>query len=175
MGLEHIPQERIYRGFELEQACLGHKIDWEKIFAKNKVSPETLGYEQCEKIIRELYPDDPTMPKKKWGKDLYNFVADKLRLDMENPEGLYFYSSLGSPLDKMGVDCFFVYTNPQTKKEATFTIDLTANPKKDEYRADLVMGEMPDHRANPDEYSLELEKIADQIAENLKTKTAPIH
>lgn len=167
------PQEYRYRGFELEESCLGHKINWDEILEKNKISSENLTCRQWEKIIQECYPDNPIMPKKKWGRDLYNFVADKLELDIENPEGLYFYNSLGSPLDKMGVDCFFVFKNPQTKREGTFTIDLTANPEKEKYRADLVVGEIPDHRVKPEEYSLELEKIADQAAEKLKTETEP--
>jgi hypothetical protein len=168
------PQEYRYRGFELEEACLGHKIDWSTILRKNNISTENLTTRKdWERIIQELYPDDPTMPKQKWGKDLYNFVADKLNLDLEEPQGLCFYNSLGSVLDKMGIDCFFTYKNQKTGKDAIFTIDLTTNPQKEQYKADLVVGEIPDHHKNPEDYALELEKIADQIADKLKTDTEP--
>jgi hypothetical protein len=166
-----LEKEYQYRGFELEQAYLGHKINWQEILKKNNIPADQLTREQWEKIIQKLYPDDPLLPKKKWGRDLYNWVADKLKLDIENPEGLYFYNSLGTGLDRMGVDCFFVFKNPWTGKQANFTIDLTLNPKKDKYKADIIVGEMPDHRTNSEDYNLEMEKLADVIAERLKTDT----
>ena len=170
MRMEY-PKEYKYRGFELEEACLGHKINWEEILKKKNIPSENLTRKQWEKFIRELYPDDPLLPKKKWGRDLYNWVADKLRLDIENPEGLYFYSSLGTDLDKMGVDCFFIFKNPKTGRETIFTIDLTTNPQKEEYKADAIVSAMPDHRTNPEDYNLEMEKLADIIAEKLEAET----
>ncbi len=184
MGMER-PQERIYRGFEFEEACLGHKIDWDSVLHQNKISPEKLNLREWTEIIKKLYPEDPIMPKQKWGRDLYDFVADKLELDIENPEGLMFFNSLGTPLDrKRDTDCFFVFKNPKTKKEALFTIDLTSDPREltpgvthqdSLNQADLVIGEMPDYHKYPEAYILEMEKIADKISEKLKDKTETVH
>ena len=171
--------ERQFRGFELEEECIGHKIDWSEILKQKRIPEEGLSRKQWERIIQELYPLDPQSPKKKWSKDLFDFVADKLNLDIEEPEGLYFYNALGSGLDRKGADCFFVFKNPNTKKEAVFKIDITANPKKDEpdapWRADLIINRTPDYRSNPEDYVQEMDKIAAKIAERLKEKTELIH
>ena len=177
MRMEYGP-EHIHRGFELEEHLIGHKIDWPSILKQNKISPETLRYRDWQKIIQELYPENPTMPKQKWGKDLYNFVAEKLGLDIENTEDLKFFNSLGTPMDRNGIDCFFTFKNPQTGKEAMFTIDVTANPKKDEWKANLVIGEMPNYRESPEEkekYIEEMEKASGRIAEKLRDDTEFIH
>jgi hypothetical protein len=162
-----------YRGMEEEESLLGHKLDWKNLLETNKISCEKRPFVTWQKIIQNIYPEDPTMPKKKWSKDLYNFVAEKLGLDIDDMENLKFYRTLGTDLDRMGVDCFFVFNNPITKKEADFTIDLTINPQKDEAKANMVINAsgIPDYRINIEEYIAKMEEIAGQIAETLKEKT----
>lgn len=169
------PQEYRYRGFEAEEQFLGHKLNWENILEENKISPGRRTRGEWQKILQNIYPENPTIPNKKWGKDLYNFVAEKLELDIDDVESLKFYNSLGTDIDRMGVDCFFVFKNPQTGKESVFNIDLTTNPQKDEAKSNLVINvhEIPDYHKNLEEYVIETQKIADTIAEHLKHETAP--
>jgi len=172
------PQEYRYRGFELEEACLGHKIDWKNRLENEGVSEEDLSHKKLFEIYEKLYPFNPQIPQKKWGKDLFNLVADKLNLDIENPEELKFINVLGTRLDRKGADCFFSFKNPKTGKIDYCTIDITANPKKDAGKADVLVGENDitlDYQNNPEEYMEKLEIMAEKIAHLLKEKTELIH
>ena len=167
------PQEYRYRGFEAEEELLGHKLDWENILQENKIPHEKHTRREWQEILEQVYPEDPLMPTKKWGKDLYNFVAEKLGIDIDDAESLKFYKTLGTDLDRMGIDCFFTFKNPKNQRETSFTIDLTTKPKKDEYKANAVIqaNEVPDYRKNLEKYIDHMEKLAELIAEELKNKT----
>jgi len=179
MRLEgYYPREYLYKGFELEQACLGHKIDWENILKKEGISEEKLSHEGLFRAYEKFYPLNLQIPQKKWGKDLFNLVADKLGLDVENPEELKFINVLGTRLDRKGIDCFFLFKNPKTEKEKPCTVDITSHPKKDEWKADLIINEddiMLDWKKNPEQYIEKLDEIAEKIADGLKNKTELIH
>jgi len=172
MHMEY-PQEYKYQGFEAEEQLLGHKLPWEKILKENNISPDRRTRKEWQQILQHIYPENPIVPNKKWGKDLYDFTADKLELDIDDIESLKFYNSLGTDVDRMGVDCFFVFKNPQTGKEAVFNIDLTTNLQKDEAKSDLIIHaqQIPDYNKNENGYIAEMKKIAELIAKDLKSKT----
>jgi hypothetical protein len=179
MRLErHYFKEYQYKGFELEQACVGNEIGWKEIFKKQGISEEKLTHEGLFKAYEKFYPLDPQIPQKKWGKDLFNLVADKLELDIEDPEELKFINVLGTRLDRKGIDCFFLFKNPKTEKEKPCTIDITSHPKKDEWKADLIINKddiMLDWKKDFEQYMEKLDEIADKIANGLKDKTELIH
>jgi hypothetical protein len=178
MRLEYRPEKYQHKGFELEQACIGDEIKWKDIFKKQDISEEELTHEGLFEAYEKFYPHNPQIPQKKWGKDLFNLVADKLKLDIENPEELKFINVLGTRLDRKGVDCFFLFKNPRTKKEKPCTIDITAHPKKHEWKADLVINQddiMLDWRKDPEEYMEKLDKIAEEITYKLRNKTELVH
>lgn len=178
MGIEarklFIRKKQEFMGRELEEHYLGHPVDWGSVLSKQNMKLENLTFRQWIDVFKKYYPLDPKMPEKKWGKDLFNFVAEELRIDPENPQELDFFNSLDSKLDKAGIDCFFLFKNPKTKKESIFTIDLTAEPKKDEWKADKVLHEFPDWRSKEDEYIEKMKETAKQIAERLIEKSGPI-
>jgi hypothetical protein len=176
MRAEHL-QEHVFKGLEEEQALLGHKLDWENLLKKNEIPHQRKPFREWIQIVQDIYPENPIVPQRKWGKDLYNFVADKLELDIDDIESLKFYKTLGTDLDKMGVDCFFIFKNPETGKEAIFTIDITVNPQKDEAKSDMTIktDEIPDHRKDEENYIQEMQQLADHIAEALKSKTELTH
>lgn len=159
-----------FAGMELEEHYLGHPINWEPIYAKRglKEKGKELNLKQWVELFKEEYPLNPQTPEKKWGKDIFDFTAQELDLDVEEPEGLSFYSARGSGLDFRGIDCFFVFKNPKTKKEGLFTIDLSKEEKKDEWKADKVLHEFPDWRSKQNEYIEKMEETAKEIAEVLK-------
>lgn len=171
-----IEQHKEYiSGFEAEEALLGQKLDWEKILQKHEITAEKRPFQAWQQILENVYPENPFMPAKKWGKDLYDAVAKKLEIDVDTDDtkNLRFYKTLGTDLDRMGIDCFFTLTNPQTKRETSFTIDLTTRPQKDEYKADITVqaNEIPNHRTNETEYIKYMENLAEIIAKELKNKT----
>lgn len=172
--MEH-PQEYRYRGFEAEEELLGHKLDWDAIKEKNKIPPGKRSSREWREILQNVYPENPIVPSKKWGKDLYNFVAERLELNIDDTESLKFYKSTGTDLDRMGTDCYFVFKNPKTGREAIFTIDVTAKSKeqKDEYKANVIVHaeEIPDHHKNLEAYIQKMQELADYVAETLKNKT----
>lgn len=162
-------------GNEAEEAFLGHKLDWENILQKNNITSEKRPFQAWQQILEQVYPENPLIPTKKWGKDLYYAVAEKLKIDVDtdDTENLKFYKTLGTDLDRMGIDCFFTFRNPQTQRKTSFTIDLTTNPKKDEYKADITVqaNEVPDYRQDEGKYVDYMEKLAELIARDLKNKT----
>jgi len=169
-----------FAGFGLEEHYLGPKINWDSIYAKHglREKGKELNLKQWVELFKKAYPLDPQSPKKKWSKDIFDFTAKELGLDIEEPEGLSFYNATGSGLDFRGIDCFFVFKNPKTKKEAFVTIDLTKEEKKDEWKADFVLHEFPDYRPESgqyDQYIEEMEKRTEEIAEKLKNKTEIVH
>lgn len=169
------PPEYKYQGFEAEEELLGHKLDWDDILQKKQITREKRTLRAWQQILEQVYPENPLIPSKKWGKDLYYSVAEKLGIDVDTDEteNLRFYKTLGTDLDRMGIDCFFTFRNPQTKQETSFTIDLTTHPNKDDYKADTIVqaDEIPDYRQDEKKYIDYMEKLAEVIAKELKNKT----
>lgn len=169
-------RKREFAGIELEGHYLGPKINWDPIYAKHRLHEKgkELNLKQWVELFKKAYPLDPQSPEEKWGKDIFDFTAKELGLDIEEPKGLSFYNATGSGLDYRGIDCFFIFKNPKTKKEAFITIDITDNPQKDEWKADKILHAFPDWRSKEDEYIKEMEEAAEEIAKGLKNKTEPI-
>ncbi len=103
-------------------------------------------------------------------------VAKHLGLDIQNPkdQGLYFYNTLDTGLDYKGIDGLFIFNDPKTKQEKRLTIDLTENPKKDEWKADYIINKIP-FRENlgREKYEEKMDELAIEIAEKLIEKTGP--
>lgn len=124
--------ERYKKGTEFEDHCLGPGPKVDDLLVKDDLDPTQLSYKDLRKEFVSHYPLNPEIPQKKWGKDLYDLVAERLGLDPENPTGLKFYNCLGTNLDKRGTDCFFLFRNSSNGHEAYFELDITTNDKKDE-------------------------------------------
>lgn len=169
--------EKHNEGFETENHFLGNGPKIDDLLIKENIDPTQLSHRALREKIVEYYPLNRELPQKKWSKDLYNLVADKLDLDLENPRGLAFYNCLGTNLDRRGTDCFFVFKNPQNGREAYFEIDITANDKKDAWKSDLVVNinNFPDPHKDENAYISDLGKIAEIIAEKLLHDTETIH
>lgn len=169
--------EKNYSGFEAENAFLGNGPKIDDLLLKENTDPSKLSRTELREKIIQFYPLRPEMPEKKWGRDLYNLIAEELKLDPENPTGLAFYNCLGTNLDRRGVDCFFVFKNFQTRRKAYFDIDITTNDKKDRWKSDLVINvnDFPDHHKDEQMYLSELKSYAKMIAEKLLFDTQTIH
>lgn len=190
MRLEgYYPKEYRYQGFESEEECIG-QINWPNILKNINLPKEKLTKKQWIKIIKENYPLNPLLPKKKWSKDLVNFLEEKLELK-EDREVLEFYNTLGSPLDKMGVDCLLSFKNLKTKEKIDFAIDITRSKSKEDWeidkekpsewgakkpKADFVIDikKFPDHHSNPQGYIQTMDEVSEEIAATMKEKIGPI-
>lgn len=86
--------------------------------------------------------------------DLRVAVEDALGITDED-EALKFYSAVGTVIDhKFGVDAFFELKDPKTGAYARVTLDATLNKQKQSegWKADVIIGEMPDAGQEADEY-----------------------
>lgn len=93
--------------------------------------------------IIKHYKGDPTRPQAPLARDLYVMLGDELIKEgiIQHPKQLSFYSTLYTPLDRMGKDGVFVITTP-TGERLTATIDVTL--KEEEWQkyaeeADVVL------------------------------------
>ena len=89
-------------------------------------------YRDSVKYVKEHQEWDPTDPSTDKANDLHALVA--IDLDLEDFDELKLYNALDTPMDYFhGVDCFFEFEGE------IVTIDLTVNPSKITYKADLVL------------------------------------
>lgn len=112
-----------YTGRLFEEEILGEiHVSWDGYMTYNR----SLEYA---KEHQEWDPSDPETPK---ANDLHALVA--IALNLEDWSNLKFYNAVDTPMDYFhGVDCFFEFDGE------IVTIDLTVNPHKREYKADLIV------------------------------------
>lgn len=108
-------------------------------------------------LVRQNQPWDPTDPSTRAGEDLHCQVA--LALGLEDFVELSFLSALGTPLDLFhGVDAVFEW------RGVVVTVDLTTNPHKDSYKADLIL--------HPEDENDDWQEAGAKIARLLQIKGA---
>jgi len=91
-----------------------------------------LPYTRAMAVAREHPAWDPTDPDPRQANDLHAWVCEGL--GVEDYSQVCFYSALGTPLDRFhGVDCWFEVGG------RVVTIDLTTDPSKERYKADVVL------------------------------------
>lgn len=94
-------------------------------------SKDYLPYQKALTLVKESQSWDPTDPPTRALNDLHYLLAEVLEVELGEVK---VYSAVGSPLDYFhGVDLFLEFG------EVTITVDLTANPKKIEHRADFII------------------------------------
>lgn len=124
-----------------------------------------VSYHKSMVMVKEFQPWDPTDPSSPAANDLHTLVVEALGI--EDYSAVKLYTAVSSPLDVFhGIDCFVEWEG------IVVTIDLTANCKKDSYKADLVIHEdnvyTEDGRVN----QLQLQRIGQEIARLLRCRVA---
>lgn len=102
--------------------------------------------------------------------DLRQAVEDALGMT-DAEEDLKFYSAVGTVIDhKFGVDAFFELKDPKTGAYARVTLDATLNKEKQKegWKADVIVGELPDAGQETDAYLEEIDDIGGRIASMLQ-------
>ncbi|MEK9175578.1 MAG: hypothetical protein AAB795_03235 [Patescibacteria group bacterium] len=118
-------------------------------------------------FVREVQIQDPMNPQRKFMRDLRDAVIRKLSLDQKDiVKNLGIYSAIRTPLDFYhGVDAFIeLRTNDGELK--IVTMDATLNKEKldtERIKANVLIGEVPEHIDHPQEYKDFIDRIADQI------------
>lgn len=116
-------------------------------------------------IVRQIQRHDPTNPDKKFLKDIREKIAGRFQL--EDPNSLKIYCSIGTTLDRMGVD-FFIDLELGNGKKITVTADITKNPSKDAHKADAILliprdGLDPDMPEDKEIYEEKIEEYAQEL------------
>lgn len=112
-----------YTGKLLEQEIL--------LQTKAKWDGEYVSFQRSMEMVKESQSWDPTDPSSVAGNDLHALIVEELEEDYSSVK---LFSALESPLDFFhGVDAFVEWRN------AVVTIDITANPCKDSYKADIIL------------------------------------
>lgn len=104
--------------------------------------------------------------------DLRQEVEDALGFEDVNDE-LKFYSAVGTVIDhKLGVDAFFELKDSESGAFARVTLDATLNKQKQQegWKADVIVGELPDAGQEQDEYFSEIGSIGKRISGMLKER-----
>lgn len=115
---------------------------------------------------------DPFNPKRFFPKSLRDGIKQDESLNITSEDQLAFYTAVNSPLDRYhGVDAFFEYKTDG--KYITVTLDVTTNPNKDSYKADVILA-IPSEGLDPSDpdYQTTISHYVEQIKSQLLTKLA---
>ena len=125
----HVPA---FTGDDVErQVRVRSHLDVPKKFSKRWVRTFKEGVIYVRSIQEHLGDWKPKQPKTVLAYSFFEGVARNLSRHDRRRLGLY--NSVGTPLDRMGVDCFI------QKGDIIVSIDLTVNPRKRSSGADLVL------------------------------------
>src|SRR3989344_3208670 len=123
-------------------------------------------------IVREAQRENPRRPQRRFMRDLYNTLSQKLNITSQRGATLDIYSAVGSPLDHLhGVDAVVEFS-PSKEEHETICVTLDASLRHQEkkedkaYKADVLVP-LLDPEENPREYQEALDSIASQITERL--------
>lgn len=159
-----------YTGKIAESEVLGETTSEQKE-KEQGFNGEYITFEQAVDLVKDnkYQPfKDPTNPHEKpFPHDVHATLIEKLSLD--NYEQLRFYTAVGSYLDKKhGIDAFFEL-DLGDGKSVRATLDMTQNPNKHDYKADVVFQWPNDgiDRKNPEDRVIWMDKVND-VSKELK-------
>ncbi len=123
-------------------------------------------------LFKKHYEDDPTDPKGIHAKELRGAMLDALELNDGEFDSLKLYSTVGTPLDYMGFDAFVEFEDPESHTSARATIDVTLRKEKvsEGWKADVIIGELPDAGQEEDEYLQAIDAYAARTAQVLQRR-----
>ena len=136
--------------------------------------------EDIYRLVSEYQEDEQGRPvMEQFAIDLADEVRDALGLREGEADSVRFYTSVKSPIDaKLGVDGWFEFADPDTKRTVRVTLDTTLNPRKlaeNEPKADIYIGELPDAVQEEDQYFRAVELIGHDIAVRLQNRITEAH
>lgn len=123
-------------------------------------------------LAKKHQPTDSSNPRKDFFRELLFAVQEKLGVDPDqNPDALHAYTAVGSVLDKKhSVDAFMTYDDKG--REVIVTLDATRRPEKlkEGWKADVMVGDIPEVDDDSGAYMDRIDEIAGDIAKKLLTE-----
>ena len=126
-------------------------------------------------IIRKYSNQDPINPTQPFAKELRLAVMDELSFETDQEMNrLKFYTAVGTSADVFhGIDGWFEYVDDDGVR-VIVTIDVTKNPKKDEWKADVIIPEVADPEEDETKFLEETERYAKEIVKQFEVKMSMI-
>jgi len=156
-----------YTGHQMEEELFG-STERETLEREKKY----LSFNRALQLARELQPFDPTDPDPRFASDLHATVADKLGLSVEQYHKLRFYTAIGTELDFFhGRDAWLEFDSGSGKQITT--LDVTINPNKDEYKADIIFLMPPgglDPKMDRKEWLEKIEEVSTAVTSHLQSQ-----
>ncbi|HVY36017.1 MAG TPA: hypothetical protein VG982_01955 [Candidatus Paceibacterota bacterium] len=130
-------------------------------------------YKTALQYVKNHQYGDPEKPHRFFPKSLIGKIKENKELFSGNgEEKIAFYTAIDSILDlKHGVDAFFEYRKNAKEPVVRVTFDVTTNPSKDQYKAEVILL-IPSEGLDPSDTDYE-DRIGDyshQIISELLTK-----
>lgn len=89
--------------------------------------------------VKKVQYGSPENPKRFLPRDIKQEIEKLLKQDISSDFKVYFYTAVGSHLDRWhGIDAFFEIIE-ENKNSVIVTLDVTSNPNKDSYKADVII------------------------------------
>jgi hypothetical protein len=123
-------------------------------------------------LYKKYFLDDPTNPPKEHAQNLRIAVIDALGLQPEEYDRVTLYSTVDNNVidHGFGTDAFIEFKDPKTGKVRRVTIDLSLR-EKEQLKADVLIGEMPDAVQEEDAYLEAIEEAGHKIAMRLQPRS----
>lgn len=125
----------------VEQELLGSiKREQQTTFNRlHEVETEYMGYQPSLEYVKNHQRGDPYNPKRFFPRSIMEELRASPELSIEDENQLGYYTAVGSAFDLYhGIDAFFEY-KAHSGQVVRITIDVTTNPNKDRYKADVVL------------------------------------
>ncbi len=135
--------------------------------AYRAVAKETgyVGYEASLDLVRKHGTQDPLNPDKPFANELRLAVIEALGLETEEEmDRVKFYTAVETPADQFhGIDGWIEYETADGRR-IVVTVDVTKNPNKDAWKADVIIPEISDPSEDEDRFIAQAEEYGQQVA-----------
>ncbi|MBI2474887.1 hypothetical protein HYV69_00455 [Candidatus Uhrbacteria bacterium] len=177
MGIGDVRGQRGYTGDMLQNDAFG-RVDVSKEHEEAfRIMKDKYGFLSLDKLldlVRRYTREDPTNPKKPFARELRQAVIEQLGIEtVEDMDRVKFYSAVGTHADILeGVDAWIEYTDDDAGR-VVVTLDITKNPNKDSWKADVIIPEVADE-SDEDGLVEDAEKFGEMVVEKLQKKISDI-
>lgn len=130
-----------------------------------------VGYEASLDLVRKHGTQDPLNPEKPFANELRLAVIEALGLETEEEmDRVKFFTAVETPADQFhGIDGWIEYET-QDGRRIVVTVDVTKNPNKDEWKADVIIPEITDPSEDEDAFLAQAETYGGKVVDYIQDR-----
>lgn len=131
-----------------------------------------VGYEAALDLVRNHGIQDPLNPDKPFANELRLAVIEALGLETEKDmDRVKFFTAVETPADQFhGIDGWIEYETEDGRR-IVVTVDVTKNPNKDAWKADVIIPEITDPSVDEDLFLQQAETYGGQVVDYIQDRT----